>query len=269
MVKYEQKIFSTTRCDGPMSGIKDFYPEGMTRDEIDVDLLLRRMELEEKYGIDGTKIIVPSQDITLKRHSDGHYEDVTEMVSYILSDDSYYDLWNLDIPCDIMLIKSALPNVALAYPVADCPVVMLRARDTLAIAHCSSTHIDRGLPIQIVDAITKVAGANDCEVSAYIGPCAGTSYVYETYPAWANNKDWKHFITETSEGYSINLRKAIMFQLMRRGVSGVTLSTKDTITDDNYYSNYAYKHGDESKNGRFLTGTYFEEAKVLCKVKTR
>jgi len=245
----------------------------MSKDEIDVDLLLRRIELEEEYGIEGTKIIVPSQDITLQRHSAGAYEDVTERVSDLLSKDDFCDLWSLDIPCDIMLINSKLTDVALAYPVADCPVVMVRAKDTLAIAHCSSIHIDRELPIQLVDALCKVSGANDGEISAYIGPCASTKYVYETYPAWAKNEDWKHFITETSEGYNINLRRAIMSQLMRRGVKNVTTSPVDTITNSDYYSNYAYKHGDESKNGRFLTGTYFEEvnekAKVLSKVRTR
>lgn len=261
------KKFNTTRNDGPMSLKKDFYPANVSEEDIAIDLVLRRMEIEEKYGIDGTRIIVPSQDITLKRHKMGHYEDVTEMVSDILSEDPFCDLWKLDIPCDIMLIKSNVENVALAYPVADCPVVILRARQTLAIAHCSAVHIDRYLPMQMVDAITKVSKAKDCEIEAYVGPCAGKSYIYETYPDWANNDDWEHFITETCEGYSINLRKTILSQLMRRGVSNVTTSTVDTITDTNYYSNYAYKHGEEEKNGRFLSGAYFEKEKVLTKRK--
>ena len=49
---------------------------------------------------------------------------------------------------------------------------------------------------------------------------------------------------------------------MRKRVNGITTSTvADTITDPNFYSNYAYKHGDESKNGRFLTGAYFEKTR--------
>jgi hypothetical protein len=34
---------------------------------------------------------------------------------------------------------------------------------------------------------------------------------------------------------------------------------------DDFYSNYAYNHGDESKNGRFLTGACFEKVKEKVK----
>lgn len=261
---YREKIFYTTKNDGIMSSKGEFYSDGMSKDEIKNELLLRRKSLE-KYGIDGTKIIIPSQDLSLCRHKAGHFENVTEIVNDILNDDPYFDLWDLDIPCDIMLIDSKVHNVSLAYPVADCPVVVLRAKDTLAIAHIPSVCVDRELPIQLVDAICSVSKCNDAHVSAYIGPCAGTSYVYETYPLWAKNEDWKHFITETVDGYSINLRKAIMSQLMRRGILNVTVSSIDTILHDDFYSNYAYNHGDVSKNGRFLTGACFEKVKEKAK----
>ena len=256
------KTFYSKRDNGPISSKKDFYSESLTREEILKDLKIRRKRLGELIGFDGTKIIVPLQDTKLEKYDNGHYEDITERVSDILNDNPNYDLWDLDIPCDIMLVRSSLKGVVLSYPVADCPVVIVSAKDTLGIAHCSVVHIDRELPILLADAVSKVSGAKDRELSAYIGPCAGYNYVYETYPTWATNDDWKHFIEETKEGYRIDLKRAIKSQLMRRRVNGITTSTvADTITDPDFYSNYAYKHGDESKNGRFLTGAYFEKTR--------
>ena len=253
-------IFNSDRTNGPMSGKKDFYNEALTREEIIKDLKIRRKRLGELKGFDGTKILVPLTPAKVPFVS----EDVTENIRELLNQDPNYDLWNLDIKCDVMLIRSSLKGVVLAYPVADCPIVIVSARDTLGIAHCSSQMIDKELPVSLVDAVSKASGAKDSELNAYIGPCAGYSYVYETYPYWATHDDWKHFIDETKEGYRINLKKAVISQLMLRGVKGVTTSPIDTISDPNFYSNYAYKHGDESKNGRFLVGAYFKE-----KIKTR
>jgi len=51
------------------------------------------------------------------------------------------------------------------------------------------------------------------------------------------------------------------------GITDIRVSNIDTITDSRFYSNYAYRHGHEDKNGRFLTGAYF--CKEKAKVKTR
>lgn len=253
------KTFYSDKTNGVMSGQKKFYSESLTKEAIIKDLKERREKLGELIGFDGTKILVPATPAQKPFIS----KDVTEEITELLHQDPNYDLWNLDIKCDVMLIRSSLKGVVLAYPVADCPLVVVSARDTLGIAHCSSKMIDGELPISLVDAVSKVSGAKDSELRAYIGPCAGYSYVYETYPEWATNDDWKYFIDDLAEGYRINLKGAIISQLMRRGVKGVTTSTvADTITDPRFYSNYGYVHGDESKNGRFLTGAYFEKVKT-------
>ena len=108
--------FNSDMSDGVMSGMKTLYKD-KSISEIKEELLKRRRILGEKIGIAGTKIIVPYQDLT--KHKSGHYEDMTDSIEYIMSENKDVDLWNFDVPCDIMLIRSKLEGVALAYPVAD------------------------------------------------------------------------------------------------------------------------------------------------------
>ena len=256
------KVFNSTKIDGPMSSNKTFYKKEMSREEIIKDLRKRRIELGKKIGCDGTKMIVPHQNLSL--HNEGHYEDVTERVIDLLFENPSYDLWDLDIPCDIMLIKSNLRGVAISYPVADCPVIILKTNDTIALSHSGAICIDRLLPMQMVEVIKSVSNG---EINAYIGPCGGDSYIYEEYPIWAKHDSWKYFIEDTQEGYKINLKDAVKYQLETMGIEDIRISPIDTIIDERFYSNYAYKHGNDSKNGRFLVGAYFPKDKV--KLKTR
>ncbi|MBQ6283144.1 MAG: laccase domain-containing protein [Bacilli bacterium] len=252
------KIFNSNISNGPMSGKKDFYSDTLSREEIIKDLKIRRQKLGKLKGFDGNRLIVP----LVTNRKPFTYHDITEEVGDLLNEYPEYDLWDLDIPCDIMIVRSNLKGVVLSYPVADCPVVVVSSKDTIGIAHCSSEMIDKELPISLVDAVSKVSKAKDSELSAYIGPCAGYNYVYETYPRWATNPEWNYFIEETDKGYRIDIRRAVMSQLMKRNIKFVTTSTIDTISDPSFYSNYAYKHGDESKKGRFLVGAYFDKEKV-------
>ena len=49
-------------------------------------------------------------------------------------------------------------------------------------------------------------------------------------------------------------RKAIVNQLLEKGLKreNITVSNKDTRTDDDFYSHVAYKKGNIGKNGRFI-----------------
>lgn len=262
------KKFNTTRMVGPMSGNIKFY-ENKTREEIKEDLLKRRIELGKKIGFDGTKILVPYQN--LEKHAEGHYEDVTEFAYETISNNPETDLWNYDIPCDIMLIRSSLKGVVLAYPVADCPVMMALAGDTLALAHCGASMIDRLLPVKVLEVLEKETGIDKRNMSVRFGPSASSdTYIYETYPTWATNKSiWNTSIKEKDDGFHIDMKNAIKIQLMEYNIFDYKLDDRDTITDRKFYSNYAANHGDTSKDGRFLVGTYFEDTKVLRKILTR
>ena len=145
-------IFNSEVKNGPMSGNSKLY-ENKSKEEIISDLLKRRKELGKEKGFDGTKIIVPYQN--LNKHESGHVEDVTEFVSDTLVDNQNADLWDYDIPCDIMLIRSNLNGIALAYPVADCPVVIAETSDAIALAHCGAKEIDRLLPKNVIESFRE------------------------------------------------------------------------------------------------------------------
>lgn len=253
------KTFYSERSNGPMSGGKAYYDPSMSREEIIKDLRERRQKLGELKGFSGKRILVPLQDVKLEKYSNGHCEDVTERMQDTLNENPDYDLWNFDIPCDVMYINSSLKGVALAYPVADCPVVIASTRKAMALGHCSVVHIDRMLPKYIVEALRSKTNCADGAINVYVGPCAGDSYVYETYPNWAKDPIWEQFVTDTGNGFRIDLKGAIRKELDDINVSNVTMSSLDTITDPRFYSNYAFNHGDPTKNGRFLTGAYFDD----------
>ena len=247
--------FNSDMSDGVMSGMKTLYKD-KSISEIKEELLKSRRILGEKIGIDGTKIIVPYQDLT--KHKSGHYEDMTDSIEYIMSENKDVDLWNFDVPCDIMLIRSRLEGVALAYPVADCPVIVASTNNVLALAHCGLREINRYLPSMVIDAVRSVSKNNE-EVKVSVSPCASSkTYIYEKYPYFLGDA-YKNAIKEEKDGYHINMKYAIMVQLIDNKVLDVRFSKKDTISDNTLYSNYAYRHGHEEKQGRFLSGAYFKK----------
>lgn len=257
------KTFNTTILDGPMSERKKYYDNNLSRLEIEKDLLRRRIELGKRIGFDGTKILTATPYSDYYKY--GKTIDVTDDVKGILETNPNYDLWDLDYMCDIMLVRSSLKGIVLAAPVADCPVVIASTKDIMGIVNCTSSDIDKELPIKLIDAIEKSVETKTSDIDVYIGPCAGTSYNYINHPRWARNKVWNTTIEKSDEGYSINLRKTIMLELLKRGIQRITVSPVDTITNPEYYSHYATVNEIESKPGRILVGAYFEQPKVKTK----
>ena len=277
--------FWSTRANGNMNKNKAFYP-GMTPDEITRDFDERRIQLCREHGIDELKIIIPTQKIRPvltgktdeekelllqkynSKYSDGHYVRIThEMI------EPYEDLYKLDVPADILMIDSSIKNVALAYPVADCPVVFAHnTKDNIvAMAHCGGEYIDRDLPGQIIDAMREETDCKPYDISVYIGPHAQeSSFTYDCFPKFIENeRRWEGCLREANGLIHINMSKAIMMQLMERGVhlETVHVSALDTITNPDFYSNNRARL-DESKAGRFYTGCFYN-SKIKELTKTR
>lgn len=278
--------FFSTIENGNMNTNKSFYREGMTREEIRFDFNLRRESLGKEIGFDGLKILTPIQKsrpniegkteeekkILLDRYSsnypDGRYVRIT---ADTIND--YEDLYDLDIYSDILMIDSSIPHVALAYPVADCPVVF--AEDTrnhvVAMAHCGGEYIDRDLPGQIIDSLYEEIDSDPCDICVYIGPHAQKgSFTYNGLPRWIQNPEhWESCLTEVRGVIHINMAKAIMKQLAKRKIdlSTVYANELDTITNPMFYSNNRARF-DQTKAGRFYTGCFYGEDTVPASIKT-
>ena len=258
-------VIESTKYYGSMTEKKEFYNDSMSENDIKENLLERRIKFGNDFGFDGTKIIVPLQKNSSCNllYPDGKYVVLNEQ-SLIYQD---IDLWNVNIPTDIMLIKKGIPGVMMAYPVADCPVVIMKdgLSGTLALSHCGLEYIDRELPAQIVDSLIKEGKCSEDNIKVYIGPSANfKNYTYENYPKWAKNNIWKYCIHHKRDGYHIDMRKAIISQLLERKIriENIKVSKVDTITNPNYYSNSASFKGNKEKDGRFLVGTGYVDVKV-------
>lgn len=286
MLKTNLNYFFSTRENGNMNTNKNFYPEGMTKEEIRSDFNLRRELLGKQIGCDGLKILTPiqksrpnlagkteeEQKVLLEKYAskyqDGHYVRITsDMI------ESYEDLYDLDIYSDILMIDGSIPNVALAYPVADCPVVF--AEDTrnhvVAMAHCGGEYIDRELPGQIVDSLYEELDSNSCDIRVYVGPHAQEeSFTYDCFPKFIQNEEnWDECLREEKGLIHINMSKAILKQLAQRKIdlSTIYVSPLDTITNPMFYSNNRARL-DKEKVGRFYTGCFYSEDMVLTLTKT-
>ncbi len=275
MLNINANYFFSTIANGNMNTNKNFYPEGMTKEEIRKDFNERRIKLGKEKGYPGLKVLTPIQksrpnligkteeeqkQLMEKYHSkyqDGHYVRITkEMI------EPYEDLYDLDIYADILMIDSKVPNVALAYPVADCPVVFLEdtKNEVIAMAHCGGEYIDRELPGQIVDSLLEECNSKPYDIAVYIGPHAQKEhYTYDCFPKFIKNeKNWEGCLTEENGLIHINMDKAIINQLVKRKISLETIysSKLDTITDPRFYSNNR-SYVDQKKAGRFYTGCYY------------
>lgn len=268
-------IFESTITDGPMSGQKKFYDEEMTIDEIRNDLLKRRINLGKKHNFNGKKIIIPKQKNKNcnSQYIDGKYELITNKLV-----EEKDDLWNLTIPCDILVMNKHTKGIVIAYPVADCPVLI--AEDTKnqisALTHCSAEHINRELPIDLIKSLEDIANTKKNDIRLYISSCAnGQNYTYDKYPLWATNKQvWENHIFKKNGYYHINLKESIIEMLSKYNIKlwQITASPKDTITNPTLYSNNAAHHNIPYKNGRFLVGCFYPEDKektTLIKTKKK
>lgn len=279
MLNVNLEYFYSTIKNGNMNTNPNYYKDGMTKEEIRKDFNNRRIELGREFNYPGLRVLTPIQksrpDLEGKtkeekkilidkydsKYPDGHYVRITnDMI------EGYEDLYDLDIYADILMMDSSVTDTALAYPTADCPVIIARDnhKNVAALAHCGGEYIDRELPGQIIDALREEFNSNPSDISIYIGPHAKKeNFTYDRIPKFIQNpKYWEGCLIEENGLIHINMDKAILMQLASRGIrlNNIRINEYDTITNPNFYSNNAARF-DSSRIGRFYTGCFFKEDK--------
>lgn len=221
------------------------------------EFMVNRMIAGEEYGFDGHKMFMADQvDKT------GTYFKIT--ADYVEANPNGWT----DINEDILIITDELPGVAIGHPVADCPVIVMEdvKQGVCAMGHCSAALIDKKMPMMIADALVDAYGSSDEDISAYISACAGPTWKYDSYPKWATDENlWSNVIIEEKNGvFRIDLRKAIKKQLEERNITKSIYNLDDTITNPNYYSNYASSESglnNKNKYGRNFAGAFYKVKK--------
>ena len=238
---------------GNMNLSARFFPEHFTAEDRKIAFNLTREAIGRMYGFDGRKIYVADQ-----KDQTGSFFEITN--DYVNANP---EGWT-DIDQDILIMSDKVSNVAIGHPVADCPVVTVHdpAKKVVAIGHCSMAMIDKMLPVHEVLALREAYDSNVNDLLVHIGPHAQPeSYIYETYPTKNTNaKLWENNIKENEKGgFNIDLEGAVRDQLTEIGISdeNIIASPIDTITDQNYFSNYAEQHGNMEKAGRNFSGATF------------
>ncbi len=259
--KYKLIIFETNRKEGCMSLAKKFYPATYSEENRKRSLKTVKDKIGKKYNFNGNHILQPKQkDVEFKEdYPDGKYVRITE--DYLKKE----DYWDEEIICDILLIDTKFPNIAIGHRMADCPVIIVedRKNQIVAVSHCGSSQINRDVPKWTIKALKKECNSNVEDIYVYIGSCIKKdSYQYDRYPTWATKKEiWKNSILEKANIFYIDLPNAIIQQLNSEGIinSHITISPIDTYRDKDYYS-----HTEEVKNpsceiGQNFVGCLYQE----------
>ena len=249
---------------GNMNTNKKFYKEGMTKEEIQKDIIKRRIEMGKYYGFNGLLMYMADQ-----KNKNGSYFEITD--EYVRENPNGWT----DIDEDILIINKNLPGVCIGHPIADCPVIIMSdlKNNVTAIGHCSAELVDMKMPIMIADALQDAYKSRDEDIVAYVSSCAGPNWSYDSYPKWALDKKlWEDaIILGKDKKFYINLRNAIIKEFKERNIKNVRFSPIDTINNPNYYSNSAssiYGLNDQSKAGRNFVGAFYKENNESAKAKT-
>jgi len=172
------------------------------------------------------------------------------------------DYWTQRLETDILILRENTNKIAVAHQMADCPIIIAEDRrlGVTALSHCGAKYINRLLPKQTIEALQKEYNSNVEDIYVYVGSCAKKeSYIYETYPKWATNKEvWKNAIEQKKDGYHIDMIQAISNQLQEIGVRHIRISKNNTITDKNYYSHAGYTRGNRKEYGQNMVGFFYK-----------
>lgn len=251
------KIIETGKKFGNMNLNKNFYPEGLSRDEIKEIFMKNREAVGEYFGFDGHKMFMADQ-----KHKSGTYFEISR--DYVEANPNGWT----DIPEDILIITDKVPGVVIGHAVADCPVIMMSdvRKGVTAIAHCSAELIDKRMPMMIADALVDAYSSNDEDIVTYVGAFAGSEWTYDKFPAWAKDqKMWKNAIYMGEDNlFHIDMKRVIALQMSERNIQHVSYSSYNTITNPNFYSNSLARINPD-KAGRHFCGAFYQVEKVKSK----
>ncbi len=250
-------IFEGNKMDGIFSRNKKFYPDNYTEEDIEQEIKKSRIKLGEKYNFSGLKMFQVEQKM---EDNDVYEDDKTVIIDkkYLSGEDYFQE----KIQADILIITNKYPEIVLCHRMADCPVLIAEDRKlgVSAIAHCGIYHINRGLPKALINSLIKLFHSKPQDIYLYIGShIKKDSYIYDTYPHKASNKEiWENAIEEDQGKYKIDLEKAITNQLREFPLAKIMISPIDTAKDDRYASHYEAVKGNNEKKGQNIVGFYYK-----------
>ena len=250
-------IFECGINEGVFSQHKKFYAPNSTKSEIRRQFDVVKKRCGEHFGFDDKKVFQAKQknDQNKIEYPNGKY--------IVLEDKHMHkdDFWDEELPADILILKEQYKGIVVGNQMADCPILIVedRKQGVTALSHCGASYIDRELPKDTIKALQKEFNSSIDDLYVYVGTCAKKeSYVYDTYPRWANNEYmWKDNIEEKQDGFHIDMNGAIRIQLEQLGIKHIEESPRNTITDDKYYSHYSSVRGNNKKLGQNFVGFFY------------
>lgn len=260
------RILYSTRANGPMTENPEFYP-GKTAEEIKTDYTRRKDLIGVLHDFSGDKILIPREDEEFKFNYRVPLYDATDEVISIYEQNPNINLSDIEINCDIMLIRSkilsVIPNIAMAHSTSDDPVLIITTPRTISIAYCDGKKIDSGFPRMAIDAIKAKTNTPFTDMGVCFGPFAQPVSLAKSdgLPEYVKNDEvWSNCIIQTDpELIRIDFEHAIRKQIADDVGRLLIFSNINTITDSRFYSDCA-SIKDPSKKGKHLFGAYCKTA---------
>ena len=241
------------------SGLKDYIlknPDLWKKDK-NMIMQLHHKNLGAAMGFDGKRMFMADQNSDKR----GSFFEITK--EYVKA---HPNGWT-DISEDLLVVRKENPGVVIGHPVGDCPVVMMvdRKQGIAIVGHCSGALIEQKLPTLILETLRSSYKSNPDDVFTYVSACAGDDWTWDKLPKWVSDANYwldnRYIVYNKDDGmYHINLRLAILMQLVKAGIhhKNMMFNMNNTITDLRYYSNaMGVKHPE--RDGRHYAGLFYGE----------
>ena len=166
-----------------------------------------------------------------------------------------------DIKEDILVIGQDMTGVAIGYPVADCPVLVVTdvLKGVTAFSHCSAAMVDMKLPKLTVDVLGYAYNCKLSSIYAYITASVGPNWTYDSWPKWALDSNvWQDCIIQKEDLFYIDIKKVMIKQLNEISITGYLMNNDDIITDPRYFSNSVSSKWDEDKKDLRFAGVFYK-----------
>ena len=144
-------------------------------------------------------------------------------------------------------------NISCAVVTADCiPILVTNSSGTLV----GCIHAGwRGLKKNIIEKFFNSIEENNSNFKVLIGPCISKKNYEVGHQIYKEFPDYKKFFSKNKKGnYNMDIRLIAHDILSKLGISDVTISTKCTYEDKNFYS-----YRKNRITGRFISLIWFKE----------
>lgn len=166
------------------------------------------------------------------------------------------EMFKISKDADCVITKCKDIFLYLAF--GDCiPLVVYDSKqEILGFAHLGWKSINLDLHKKVISQFITKYNSNINDLEVILGPSAKKDLYIKINPIQKNKKNWQPYITNVgNDRYQIDLNGYVYDDIKEMGVTEISVSDIDTITNKDYFSHHRSTYIDPTeREGRFIFG---------------